>query len=86
VLDIASAQGEASAGIRRFEERVQVFALTRQDLVDSGGQPLAPGRDIGAQDFELFRLRLLDGRLPRRGLRLLCQCDARRSCQSDQCE
>ena len=71
VMRVPDAEREASAIVRTLEERVPARHAVDQDVLGSVEQRFDLARDVRVQGFDFLCLRLLDGRLTRRGLRLL---------------
>ena len=70
-MRVAGAEREAAARVRALEERVPAQHAVDQDVLGPVDQRFALARHVRVQGLDLLRLLLLDGRLTRRGLRLL---------------
>ena len=71
VMRVTGAEREASARVRTLEERVPARHPVDQDVLGPVEQRFGLARDVRVQGLDFLCLRLLDGRLTRRGLRLL---------------
>ena len=83
VMRVTGTESEASAIVRTLEERVPAWHAVDQDVLGSVHQRFGLTRHVRVQVLGFLRLRLLDGRLSRRALGLLCHDSCRGSSHQD---
>src|SRR4029453_14970650 len=82
-MRVPGTEGEASAVVRTGEERMPGRHTVHQNVLGSVEERLALPRDVRMQGLDLLRLLLLDRRLTRRRVRVLCNGGRRGSGRQD---